>query len=118
MIIRRIYKPKPKTKTDNQIIKELLYDMCRYIERITNPKKLIWSAEPNMVAYTYSANEYNRKMNPIDYRLFRVPKELRNLGDFENYTGGYLALVQPANINNTTQVKPKSQSPIQMNIYL
>jgi hypothetical protein len=105
---------------DRATIKCLLFDMCRYVNRLNdpNPKHITWCINNNPVEYTYSSDEYDRRMNPIDHRLFYVAKIIRSLGDFENYNfdGGYGLLVRQ---NKRELPKHKKQgSPFQPNIIL
>lgn len=95
-------------KSDFEIVKEKLYNICDQVIRNHNKdKKISWEKE--LIAdtsYTHNPEDYDRKTVPIDFRLFFIPKEIRILGDFEFAYGHYFL------INNNNK-------PIQkMNMYL
>jgi hypothetical protein len=73
-----------ETKTENEIIYEIVDRICKNAEKRKQFKKITWNKTlSNVVGYTYSHDEYNRKINPIDKRLFTIPKNIRTLGDFD-----------------------------------
>jgi hypothetical protein len=104
-----------ENKTDYEIVKEKLYDICDQVIRNHNKdKKISWKSQLiQSIAYTHNPEDYNRKMVPIDRRLFTIPKEIRVLGDFE-FAYGHYFLVNNENKND----KNKPNSVFKMNMSL
>lgn len=48
-------------------------------------KRVIWKKNLVHVSYTYSREEYDRTMEPIDRSLFLIPKHIREMGNFDYY---------------------------------
>jgi hypothetical protein len=110
-----LVKHRHENKTDYEIVKEKLYDLCELVIRNHNKdKKISWNSQLiQAIAYTHNSEYYDRKMVTIDRRLFTIPKEIRVLGDFE-FAYGHYFLINNENKND----KNKPNSFFRMNISL
>ena len=102
-----------ENKSNYDIIKEIVYDICNNIINIkNNNKKISWKNEIiESIEYTYDSEEYDRKMNKIDLNLFHIPKNIRVLGDFEFIYGRYYLV-------NDDKQTDSDNNKVKMNIYL
>lgn len=99
-----LIKKRKENKSDDDIVRGVVYDLCNQVIRNNNlNKKVLWNKQIVIsTAYTYNKEEYDRKMNPIDFRLFSIPKNIRILGDFEFAYGKYF-LIKSENDNSNIQ---------------
>jgi hypothetical protein len=74
--------------SDAEIIDEIVGDICRRALKNIYYQRVKWNDEYlTEIDFTYSVDEYDRKMVPIDKRLFKLPKHIREEGeyDFDTY---------------------------------
>jgi hypothetical protein len=88
-------------QSDREIIKSLLCDLCKIVD--TKPR-LTWCKDRAIEEYTYARDEYDRRMNPIDYRLFLMPRHMRILGEIEP-TGPIIQPTKPKNLKKHPKTK-------------
>lgn len=64
-------------------IREIINEYYDDLFAKTNKKRVKWKRQLICIGYTYSNYHYDRTIEPIDRRLFLVPKNIRELGEFD-----------------------------------